>query len=165
LRGEGFNPGCKPMPDHWQEIGWVRLTVADLPAMTRFYRDVIGLGFIGMADGCALLDLGDNTTLELAPGGAPRDPPKRQMDSLACIILRVTDVHALVKELKAANVHFVHDMLTSIKGDWTYISDPEGNVVGLSQRAHPGDYCDKAEVRPEDIENARRWAEMKAAMK
>jgi predicted enzyme related to lactoylglutathione lyase len=163
LRGEAFNPGCTPMPENWQEVGWVRIRVADLPRAKAFYGDIIGLPVIAEPDGCVLLDLGDNTTLELAPGGAPRDPPARQMESLMTMILRVSEVAETVKAYKAAGVHFVHDMLTSPKGDWTYIADPEGNVIGVSTRNPPKDYLGKFPVYAEDLEAARRWAETKAA--
>ncbi len=162
-RGEAFNPGCAPMPEHWQELGWVRITVADLPGATRFYRDLLGLRIIATLDDLVLLDLGDNTTLELVGGGARRDPPPRQMASLTAMILRVSDLAPMVRSLREAKVHFVHDMYTSPKGDWTYIADPEGNVIGISERKHPKFYLGQYPVYTEDLEAARRWAETKAA--
>ena len=162
LRGEAFNPGCAPMPENWQELGWVRVRVTDVLEAKRFYHGIIGLPIIAEPDGCVLLDLGDNTTLELAPGGVKREPPPRQMAALMAMILRVTDLTAMIAAMKAAKVHFVHDVLSSPKGNWTYVSDPDGNVLGVSTRNPPKDYLGQFPVYAEDLEAARRWAETKA---
>jgi len=43
-RGEAFNPGCASMPAHLQELGWVRLRVADKAAAKQFYGARVSLG-------------------------------------------------------------------------------------------------------------------------
>jgi predicted enzyme related to lactoylglutathione lyase len=43
-RGEASNPGCASMPTHLQELGWVRLRVADKAAAKQFYGARVGLG-------------------------------------------------------------------------------------------------------------------------
>jgi predicted enzyme related to lactoylglutathione lyase len=166
-RGEAFNPGCSPMPAGWQELGWVRIRAADLAAMRAFYTDTLGLPFIGEADGCLLFDLGDNSTLELAAGGVTRPPPAMQMSSLAAMILRVVDTARIRADLKAAGVHFVHDLIQTPKGELSYFSDPEGNVIGLSERVHAGIYVGNSPtalppVTLEDAEAQRRWIEAQA---
>jgi predicted enzyme related to lactoylglutathione lyase len=163
IRGEAFNPGCGPMPQDWQEVGWVRITVADLPKVAAFYRDTVGLPFIGEADGDALFDLGDNTTLELTPGGVARPIPDKQISCPAVMILRVPNRAATIRKFQAANVPVVMALFQAVYGSLTYVSDPEGNVFGLMERVHPGDYFGKYAIVPEDLEAARRWAETKAA--
>jgi predicted enzyme related to lactoylglutathione lyase len=164
LRGEAFNPGCKPMPAGWQEIGWVRIRVADLRRLTAFYADILGFPLIGEFNGMALFDLGDNTILELATGGTSRPPPAMQMSSVAAIIMRVSDALGLRASLKVAGVHFVHDLIPTPKGNLCYVSDPEGNVIGFSDRFHPGEYTaplplELPPVSLEDAEAQRRWVE------
>jgi hypothetical protein len=75
LRGEAFNPGCGPLPPDWQEIGWIRITAADFPALVAFYRDVLTIPLVESTEDRALFDIGDNTLLELAPGGVSRPAP------------------------------------------------------------------------------------------
>jgi predicted enzyme related to lactoylglutathione lyase len=155
------------MPQGWQELGWVRIRVADLPSMAVFYANTLGLRFIGEVDGAMLFDLGDNATLELAAGGMARPAPAMQMSSIAAIILRVSDALAYRAALKAAGVHFVHDLIKTPKGNLCYIADPEGNVIGFSDRFHPGSYVEALPtvlppVSLEDAEAQRRWVESKS---
>lgn len=167
LRGEAFNPGCNPMPPGWQELGWVRIRVADVQRLKRFYADVMGFPSIGEVDGTVSFDLGDNAILELAPGGVPRSPPAVQMSSVAAIIMRVHDALGLRATLHGAGVHFVHDLIPTPKGNLCYVSDPEGNVIGFSDRFHPSTYVaplplELPPVSLEDAEAQRRWVESKA---
>ncbi len=165
LRGEAFNPGCRPLPPHWQELGWLRLTAEDLPALAAFYRDVVGLPVLGETDGAVLFGLGDNTTLELAPGGSRRPPPALQMAAEAAPILRVPDLDAAIAHLREGGVHFVHDVLTSPKSRFTYFADPEGNVTGICENLHPSAYFETARALPEDMEAQRRWVETLAVQR
>jgi len=161
-RGEAFNPGCASLPRDWQELGWVRLRAADFPALRAFYRDRVGLVPIVEEEGCALFDLGDNSTLELLPGGQSRPIPKLQMASQAAMIVRVVSVAEAVVKLKARNVHFVHELFSPPRGDLAYIADPEGNVIGLADRLHPAAYAGQYSFYPEDLEAQRRWVESQA---
>jgi predicted enzyme related to lactoylglutathione lyase len=167
-RGEAFNPGCGPMPPGWQELGWVRIRAANLPALRDFYRDTVGMPFLGETDGYARFDLGDNTVLELGGGGAARPPPAMQMSALAAMILRVRDTAAMRRSLQSAGVHFVHELIQTAKGELSYFADPEGNVIGISERTHPGTYVGPLPtalplVTLEDAEAQRRWVESRAS--
>lgn len=57
-------------------IGAVTLPVRALAALTRFYRDIIGLGILSDADGAVRLGTGDATLLVLRhdPHARPRQP-------------------------------------------------------------------------------------------
>jgi predicted enzyme related to lactoylglutathione lyase len=164
MRGEAFNPGCKPMPAGWQELGWVRIRAANLPALRDFYAATLGLTLLREMEGTVQFNLGDNTILELAAGGVARPPPAMQMSSLAAIIMRVGDALELRASLQRAGAHFVHDLIKHAKGNLCYVSDPEGNVIGFSDRLHPGSYVEPLPtelpaVSIEDVEAQRRWVE------
>ncbi len=158
-RGEAFNPGCAPMPAHLQELGWVRVTVADLSAARAFYGARLGLTYIGAAGGAELFDLGDNTTLEIAPGGVPRPVPAEQRAAEAVMILRVVDFPATLARLKAAGQPFPFKIYNMANGGFSYMADSEGNLIGLADRKPPAAYKATLPVLPEDLEARRRWVE------
>jgi predicted enzyme related to lactoylglutathione lyase len=161
-RGEAFNPGCAPMPAHLQELGWVRLRVADTEAAKRFYGARVGLPYLGSTGGAALFDLGDNTTLEIVGGGVPRPLPTAQNASDSVMILRVVDFQATLGRLKAAGQPFPFKIYNEATGGFSYIADSEGNLLGLADRRPPAAYRDKQPVLPEDLEAQRRWVETTA---
>ena len=162
-RGEAFNPGCAPMPPHLQELGWVRLNVADVTAARAFYGGRIGLRDLGMAGDAILYDLGDNTTLEIGPGGVARTRPSEQRASESVAILRVVNFREMMGRLRAAGQAFPFTVSFKPNGDFSYIADPEGNLLGLADRRPPGVYRGVMPVPPEDLEARRRWVEAQAA--
>jgi len=161
-RGEAFNPGCAPMPSHLQELGWVRLTVADLAAAKAFYGARVGLAYLGAAGGAELFDLGDNTTLEIAPGGVARPVPTEQRAAESVMILRVVDFPATLARLKDAGQPFPFKIYNLANGGFSYIADSEGNLIGLADRKPPAAYKATLPVLPEDLEARRRWVEATA---
>jgi predicted enzyme related to lactoylglutathione lyase len=161
-RGEAFNPGCAPMPAHLQEMGWVRITVADMDAAKAFYGNTVGLKFLGMEGGNALFDLGDNTTLEIAGGGVARPQPAEQRGAEAVAILRVADFPKTLARLKAAGTPLPYKVYDWANGGFSYIADSEGNLIGLADRKQPASYRDSLPVLAEDLEAQRRWVEYRA---
>ncbi len=161
-RGEAFNPGCASMPPHVQELGWVRIRVADPSAAARFYGARLGLASLGTVGGAQLFDLGDNTTLEILPGGVARPRPAEQRAAETVIIERVVDFPALHAELAAKGQEFPYKIYDLASGGFSYVSDSEGNLVGLADRKPPGSYRDKEAVVPADLEARRRWVEATA---
>jgi predicted enzyme related to lactoylglutathione lyase len=161
-RGEAFNPGCASMPTHLQELGWVRLRVADPAAAKAFYGTRVGLPYIGAAGGADLFDLGDNTTLEIVGGGIARPIPAAQNAADQVMILRVVDFQAILRRLKAAGQAFPFKIYDEANGGFSYVADPEGNLLGLADRRPPAAYRDKEPVLPEDLEARRRWVEATA---
>jgi predicted enzyme related to lactoylglutathione lyase len=161
-RGEAFNPGCAPMPAHLQELGWVRLTVADLAAAKRFYGATVGLPYLGAVGGAELFDLGDNTTLEIVGGGIPRAVPPEQRAAESVMILRVVDFPATLARLSAAGQPFPFKIYAMANGGFSYIADSEGNLIGLADRKPPAAYRATLPVLPEDLEARRRWVEAMA---
>lgn len=142
--------GLKPMPAGVFDLGWVRMHVADVAAMTAFYRDVVGLDVLEDhgADG-ATLWLGDIGRLELRPGGSAQPRPSDRADVPEMWMLRVRDMDAIVGDLKAAGVHFVNDPWWLTGGQLAYFVDPENHLVGIQD--HPED------GRPQEQEAWRAW--------
>jgi predicted enzyme related to lactoylglutathione lyase len=161
-RGEAFNPGCASMPLHLQEMGWIRLRVADLDAAKKFYGARVGLPYLGSAGDATLFDLGDNTTLEIAGGGVARPIPPAQNAADSVMILRVVDFQATLRRLKAVGQPFPFKIYNEPTGGFSYIADSEGNLLGLADRRPPAAYRDKTPVLPEDLEAQRRWVEATA---
>jgi predicted enzyme related to lactoylglutathione lyase len=158
-RGEAFNPGCAPMPAHLQELGWVRLSVADQGAARRFYGDLLGLADLGREGTADRFDLGDNSVLEIVPGGVPRVRPTEQRASETVAILRVVDFPTVRARLEAMGQPLPYKIYDGVLGGFTYIADGEGNLLGLSDRKPPGSYVDRQPARAEDLEARRRWVE------
>jgi predicted enzyme related to lactoylglutathione lyase len=158
-RGEAFNPGCASMPSHLQELGWVRLRVADRDAAKRFYGTRVGLPDLGAVGDADLFDLGDNTTLEIVGGGVARPLPTAQNAAESVMILRVVDFQTTLRRLKAAGQPFPFKIYNEANGGFSYIADGEGNLLGLADRRPPAAYRGESPVLPEDLEARRRWVE------
>jgi predicted enzyme related to lactoylglutathione lyase len=150
------------MPPHLQELGWVRLSVADPDAARQFYGARVGLTYLGSTSGVSLFDLGDNTTLEIVGGGLARPLPTAQNAAESVMILRVVDFQATLSRLRAAGQPFPFQIYTWANGSFSYIADSEGNLLGLADRSPPAAYRDKMPVLPEDLEARRRWVEATA---
>lgn len=160
-RGEAFNPGCASMPEHWQELGWIRRRVADVAAMKRFYNTVLGLPIVSANDDTVLLDLGDNTLLELVPGGVATTPPENRAMLPATLILRIQNIARFKQDMQRQGVRIVHDVIQWVRGSLSYIADPEGNLIGVEEKYHPSRYPGHVPF-PEDLEAQRRWNELLA---
>jgi predicted enzyme related to lactoylglutathione lyase len=159
VRGEAFNPGVAHMPAHLQEMGWIRLTVADPGAARGFYGDLLGLRFLGTLRGIDAYDLGDNTSLEVAAGGTVRPRPAEQRAAEAVVILRVVDFPAIRARLESAGHEFPYKIYDNPNGRFSYIADSEGNLLGLADRRPPDTYSGTLPVAVEDLEARRRWVE------
>jgi catechol 2,3-dioxygenase-like lactoylglutathione lyase family enzyme len=115
----------------------VALTAINLDASVAFYRDVLGLRFLGRFDppGIAFFNLGGGARLMLSV-----------TSSQATLYFLVEDVDAAVKELRKRNVQFLHAPALvhrdeagqfGKKGveEWmAFFKDPSGNLVGLVER-------------------------------
>ena len=160
-RGEAFNPGSHPMPPGFQDMSWIVRRVKDVPAITAFYRDALGLKVIGTANGRTSLDMGDATTLELAPGGQAGAPPENRTELPQTIIFRVAAMQKLRQKLADAGGKIVHNLIQWDRGELSYVADPEGNLIGIEEKYEPS-RINQAGPLPslsEDIESDRRWVE------
>ena len=115
----------------------VALTATNLDAAIAFYRDVLGLRFLGRFDppGLGFFNLGGGSRLMLSATA-----------SQATLYFLVEDVDAAMKELKKRGVPFLHapslvhrDEAGQFgkKGteEWmAFFKDPSGNLLGLVER-------------------------------
>lgn len=122
-------------------IDHVALTVRDLPAMTGFYRDALGLTPLGGDAGLARLGAGDRVLVELRrdPAARPRDPRQAGLfhtafllpdrAALACWLRHAADSGT---RLTGASDHGVSEAL--------YLDDPEGNGIEIYRDRAPADW-------------------------
>lgn len=119
------NPAAAPL-----SIGRVALIVRDLPAMTAFYGDIIGLDVMTSGKETTVLGAGGRPLLELLadPRARPDDPRKAGLFHTAFLLPSRCDLgrwlaHAAQTRyrLDGAGDHIVSESL--------YLSDPEGNGV------------------------------------
>jgi len=150
--GPGTLPGMTPLPDTLHNLGRAIRQVADVRAMTRFYRDRLGLRFLGTESGSSLFALGRDTVLELAPGGVARPEPADRTALSDTMVLRIHDLDAQRAALPRRGVPIKGEMI--VKEETTrlvFVADPEGWIVGIEERGR---------VNPryiDDVEADRRW--------
>lgn len=154
-----FDPNCGAMPSDIQCLDGIVMRVADLPAMQSFYRDIIGFAEVASDDERAVFDLGDNTYLELRPGGHKVPVPEDRIEITNSFILRLQDTERFKKSVKAQGVHFVNEHIQWKRAHLAYFADPEGRIIGVEQRYEPENYLEPVEVYAEDIESDRRFLE------
>ncbi len=130
-------PDTPPLADGLQDIGWLRLHVADPQALSQFYCRTVGLDVLeNNGDRGATLHLGGTCALELAPGGKSRPTPGDRKEVPDVWILRGYDLAAFAEKMAAANVPLINELtLGSGSGALNYYADPEGHVFGYQQRA------------------------------
>lgn len=139
-----------PLPPDLHHLSRLLLRVPDVAETTDFYAGGLGLDVLGAEDGAQLLDLGEDVTLVVAPGGAPRPAPAARSQVPDSMTLRVHDLAALLADLEAVGVRPIGPVDEYRTGTrMTYVCDPAGTLVGLAQRADTGDV--------EDVEATRRW--------
>lgn len=122
-------------------IDHVALTVRDLPAMTAFYRDAIGLTPLGEGPGTIRLGAGHRTLVELRgdPAARPRDPRGAGLFHTAFLVPGRAALggwlrHAAARgiRLTGASDHGVSEAL--------YLDDPEGNGIEICRDRDPADW-------------------------
>jgi catechol 2,3-dioxygenase-like lactoylglutathione lyase family enzyme len=149
----------------------VGITVRDLDASVRFYRDLLGLeictepspwfdgpelgagvGVPGAALRQVCLRLGD-TMLELLEYRTPPSPTERPLLShsrgATHVAFQVDDIAAAKAELEAAGVAFYSDVNVVDEGvlagwRWVYFADPDGYPLELVENAYerPGGHAE-----------------------
>lgn len=155
--GDDFNPACAPLSAGIQRLDGVVMRVADLPRMRAFYRDIVGLSEVYTDDECVILNLGDNTYLELRGGGHLVPVPADRVEITNSFILRMQDTDAFKDQLKAHGVVFVNEHIQWKRAHLAYFADPEGRIIGIEQRYAPENFREPVEPYPEDLESERRF--------
>ncbi|MXW74254.1 MAG: hypothetical protein F4X96_02330 [Gammaproteobacteria bacterium] len=158
--GNRFQPvrGAK-MPGDIQCLDGILMRARDFTAMHSFYREVIGLEEAESDTDRAVFHLGDNTFLELRPGGRLARMPEDRVEVTNSFILRLQDTERFKTSVKERNVHFVNEHIQWKRAHLAYFSDPEGRITGIEQRYAPENFLEPVEAYPEDLEAERRFAE------
>ena len=114
-------------------LGSIRLRVADLERLSRFYTEAIGLRMLDRDDGLVRLGVDDDAPLvelEEAPGAPPKPLHTTGLFHLALLVPTRTDLASALRRvvttgwrLTGASDHLVSEAL--------YLSDPEGNGIEL----------------------------------
>jgi catechol 2,3-dioxygenase-like lactoylglutathione lyase family enzyme len=122
----------------------VRYIVDDVDAAIAFY--VRHLGFhedMHPAPPFAMLSRGDLRLVLTQPGGGPGGGQAMPDGTLPKpggwnrFAIEVSDLAALVDELRAAGAHFRGDIIIGVGGDQAIVEDPSGNPVELFQPKRP----------------------------
>ena len=118
-------------------IGQLHVSVSDLEASRRFYRDVLGLPHLFDAPGMVFFDAG-GVRLYLS------QPEDERFRSRPVVYYRVADVDAAFAQLvqRGAPVistpHVVHDDGTAAL--WmAFVEDPDGTPVGVMEERKHGE--------------------------
>jgi len=156
-RGNEFDPACGDMPGDIQCLDGILMRVENLPAMRDFYRDIAGFPELESDREQAVFELGDNTYLELRPGGTAVPVPGDRVEVTNSFILRLQDTDRFKAAAKARGVHFVNEHIQWKRAHLAYFADPEGRIVGIEQRYAPEDYLEPVETYAEDLEAERRF--------
>ena len=113
------------------EIRQIAVTVSDVEAALRFYRDVLGLTFLFSAGAdLAFLDAGGIRIMLTTPQGAG------SVGGNSILYFKVSDIGATHAALVARGATSEHEpQLTAKMPDhelWIgFLRDPDGNLVGL----------------------------------
>ena len=122
-------------------IDHIALTVRDMPAMTAFYRDALGLTSLGGDGETARLGAGGRTLLELRGDRAvqPSDPRQAGLFHTAFLLPGRADLARWLRHaaetrvpLTGASDHGVSEAL--------YLDDPEGNGIEIYWDRPPSDW-------------------------
>ncbi|WEF24913.1 VOC family protein [Paracoccus sp. S3-43] len=122
-------------------IDHVALTVRDLPAMTAFYRDALGLNPLGGDGETARLGAGGRTLLELRGDLAARtrDPRQAGLFHTAFLLPERADLARWLRHAAETRLHLTgasdHGVSEAI-----YLDDPEGNGIEIYWDRPPSEW-------------------------
>ncbi len=141
-----------PLPDSLHYLSRAIRHVADVPAMVRFYRDAFGLAMLGREGESAIFALGDDSVLEIAPGGDRIAEPADRSELPDTIVLRTHNLDAQLAALPKRGARLKGELI--IKEETTrlqFVPDPEGWIISIEERGQIRSlYID-------DVEADRRW--------
>ncbi len=114
-------------------LGGVFIKANDPKTLAAWYQEVLGIGFTGtyvdfpFTDEDGKITPGSNVFSFFKADSKYFDPSTKEV----MINLRVSDLHALLDELRQKNVTIVGDPLDESYGKFGWILDPEGNKIEL----------------------------------
>ncbi len=114
-------------------IIWAGLSVADIAASIKFYRDIVGLRLLRNGEGWAHFDAGNGALFELTKGGVASATAKNVTQQAVVIGFLVDDLEQTVNELERRGIPFLSEIGSYKNQSWTQFSDPEGNRIEVKQ--------------------------------
>ena len=117
----------------YQGLIWAGLSVEDLEASINFYKDVLGLPFLGKGEDWAYFDSGNGSLFELFSGGKAALQPKTLDQQSLVIGLRVDNIDSAIAELKQRGIKFIGEIGEFEGTRWAHFSDPEGNQLEIKE--------------------------------
>ena len=143
--------GVDALPADLHYLHRVVMHVVDVEVMSHFYSAAYGLDVLGRQGDRAIHSLGDTVLLEIAPGGRRRPAPDDRIEVADIMMTRVHDIAAFLGVMSSLGVAQCGETIVFPTGSKVaYLVDPEGNLLGVTQRTLWGEY-------PEDVETERRW--------
>ncbi len=140
------------LPDSLHYMSRAIRHVADVPAMSRWYRDKFGLQPLGAEGESQLFALGDDSIFEVAPGGVAIPEPGDRTELPDTYVLRVHDLDGAMAALQKRGAKLKGEVI--VQEETTrlrFVPDPEGWITGIEERGLIRDrYL-------EDVEADRRW--------
>ncbi|HEX5808561.1 MAG TPA: VOC family protein [Anaerolineales bacterium] len=119
---------------NYRGLIWAGMYVEDLDASVVFYRDVLGLPFLGQGEDWAHFDSGAGSMLELFSGGKAQRSAKEPAQQSIVLGLRVDDLDRAMETLAGRGVQFIPGGRGESGGErWAHFYDPEGNRLELKQ--------------------------------
>lgn len=122
----------------------VRYIVNDVDAAITFYCRHLGFHEnMHPSPAFAMLSRGDLRLVLSAPSGnagggqSMPDGTRQTPGGWNRFAIEVADLEAMVRELRAAHVHFRNDVVTGVGGKQIIVDDPSGNPVELFQPTLP----------------------------
>jgi predicted enzyme related to lactoylglutathione lyase len=112
---------------------WAGILVQDMEASISFYKEVLGLPFLGKGDDWAHFDAGNGGLLELFNGGKASPAPKGPDQQSIVLGLRVENLDSAIMELKQKGVQGFEDIGEAEGARWANFSDLEGNQLELKE--------------------------------
>ncbi|MGD8904878.1 MAG: VOC family protein [Anaerolineae bacterium] len=120
-------------PDH---VAVVSLWAEDVSALTRFYRDVMGLHLLDHHGHRPHLDLGHGLYLVLVEGRpAPRQEPGGTR--FPVLAFAVNNLAEAIEHLESHNVELPWGVEVGITARWVKFYDPAGNLIEFAQFNSP----------------------------
>lgn len=108
--------------------------VADLSAMTQFYRDLLGLPVIEQNERFVAFD-GAGAPLALEAGGPMPDGPRTKDRHPTLIQFAVAEIDVAVAALAALGVPIEGAIKRGSFGALAFFRDPEGNRLALVEKS------------------------------
>lgn len=136
------------MRENIQGLGWYVRRTDDLPLLTAFYRDAVGLPVLQETESHVLFWGGETIAFELAKGGKPLPKYADRYEAPCAPLIRSLDVNITIDRVKKAGAQVLNDFHREVS-QLTYFVDPKGNVTGINTRY-------RTSPRAEDIEAWRK---------